>query len=350
MSFFSDEEIGSLQITRMILHVVGTKNFEVQPERALEEEVFFIGKIVDMAAAPVFMFRAVSTTRSEIEAIATGATTFVDGAQSLAASFNRAHVGGSADGVLLMFELSVKDPNVKIYSLIKYDYKLALEQNDGAPGNKLRRIVNALVDEKKAIQKTALVRVISGAADKNISATDRTKHGVDLADYFADFLSVTREVSDTELSEVTRKVLKGALQTCIEHLPGKDVAKALKKAQANLGTRKLIDEDAIVEAVMLAAGHPKDEKIVGRLEKETRSRVKKSKLHELSFEPDRRILRQPYMRKIVTTEGVTILFPDRAENPNVKVVELKGGKKQIIVDTDRVMEDSVVTPKPGQPT
>lgn len=350
MSFFSDEEIDSLKITRMILHVVGTKNFEALPERALEEEAFFIGKVVDMAAAPVFMFKAVSTTRNEIEAIATGATPFVIGAQSLAASFNRAHVVGSADGVLLMFELSVKDPSVKIYSLIKYDYKLALEQNDGAPGNKLRRIVNALVDEKKAIQKTALVRVFNGVADKNVSATDRTKHGVDLADYFSDFLSVTRDVSDTELSELTRKVLKGALQACIEHLPGKNVAKALKKAQANLGTRTLIDEDAIVEAVMLAAGHPEDDKVAGRLEKETRTRIKKSKLHELSFKPDRKILRQPYMRKIVTTEGVTILFPDRAENPNVKVVALEGGRVQIIVDTDRVTEDSVVTPKAGQPT
>lgn len=348
MSFFSDEEIDSLKITRMILHVVGTKNFEALPERGLEEEAFFIGKIVDMAAAPVFMFKAVSTTRNEIEGIATGATPFVIGAQGLAASFNRAHVVGSADGVLLMFELSVKDPSVKIYSLIKYDYKLALEQNDGAPGNKLRRIVNALVDEKKAIQKTALVRVVNGVADKKVSATDRTKHGVDLADYFTDFLSVTRDVSDTELSELTRKVLKGALQACIEYLPGKNVAKALKKAQANLGTRPLIDEDAIVEAVMLA--HPEDDKIAGRLEKETRTRVRKSKLHELSFKPDRKILRQPYMRKIVTTEGVTILFPDRAENPNVRVVELEGGKVQIIVDTDRVTEDSVVTPKPGQPT
>ncbi|RBL66159.1 hypothetical protein C3E98_039050, partial [Pseudomonas sp. MWU13-2625] len=112
----------------------------------------------------------------------------------------------------------------------------------------------------------------------------------------------------------------------------------------------LIDEDAIVEAVMLAAGHPEDDKIAGRFEKETRTRVRKSKLHELSFKPDRKNLRQPYMRKIVTTVGVTILFPDRSENPNVKVVELEGGKVQIIVDTDRVTEDSVVTPKPGQPT
>ena len=83
-----------------------------------------------MAAAPVFMFKAVSVTRKEVEAIASGDTSFVAGAQALAASFNRAHVGGSADGVLLMFELSLADPDVKIYSLIKYDYRFRSSSGD----------------------------------------------------------------------------------------------------------------------------------------------------------------------------------------------------------------------------
>lgn len=350
MSFFTDEELASLTIERMILHVVGTKDFQSMPERPLEEEAFFIGKIKDMAAAPVFMFKKVSTTRQEVESIAVGDVTFEYGAQSLAASFNRQHVVGSADGVLCMFELEVAEPDVKIYSLIKYDYKLALEQDGASPGQALRRIVTALVDDKKAIQKTALIRVVGGVADQNISATDRTKQGADLADYFAEFLSVTRAVSDTELSEITRRLLKGALQACKADLPGQDVPRAVKRAQASLGTRKKIDEEAIVEAVMTAAGHPEDEKIANRLERETRKRVRTSKIHEVSFKPDRRIFRQPYMRKIMTVEGVTILFPDRIENPSVQVITLQGDKKQIIVDTDKVTEDSVVTPKPGQPT
>lgn len=186
-----------------------------------------------MAAAPIFMFKTVSTTRQEIESMASGDVSFEHGAQSLAASFNRQHVSGSADGVLCMFELGVADPDVKIYSLIKYDYKLALEQNDTSPGQALRRIVTALVDDKKAIQKTALIRVVSGVADRNISATDRTKNGADLADYFADFLSVARAISDTELSEITRKLLKGALQACKADLPDQDVPRAVKKAQAS---------------------------------------------------------------------------------------------------------------------
>lgn len=350
MSFFTDEEQGSLTIKRMILHVVGTKAFQAMPERALEEQSFFVGKILDTAAAPVFMFKIFSTTRREIEAIANGDTSFERGAQSLALSFNTQHVISSADGVLCMFELTVKDPDVKIYSLIKYDYKLALEQDDVAPANALRRIVNALVDDKKAIQKTALIRVVSGVANQEVSATDRTKQGPDIADYFADFLSVARTVSDTELSEITRKLIRAALQACKKDLPDEDVSKAVKKAQASLGSRSKIDEDAIVEAVLIAAGHPEDEKVANRLERETRKRVRTSKVHELSFKPDRRILKQPYMRKIMTVEGVTILFPDKVENPNVKVIALKGDKRQIIVETDMVTEDSVVAPKPGQTT
>lgn len=102
---------------------------------------------------------------------------------------------GSADGVLCMFELAVDDPDVTIFSLIKYDYKLALEQDDAQPANALRRILTALVDDKKAIQKTALIRIVNGIASQDVSATDRTKQGPDIADYFADFLAVTRSIS-----------------------------------------------------------------------------------------------------------------------------------------------------------
>ncbi|KPN90914.1 hypothetical protein [Pseudomonas nunensis] len=79
----------------------------------------------------------------------------------------------------------------------------------------------------------------------------------------------------------------------------------------------------------------------------TRKRTKSSKSQELTFKPDRKILRQPYMRKIITVEGVTITFPDKTDNPNVRVVDLEDGRKQFVVETDRVMEDSIVAPKAG---
>ncbi|MCF7534033.1 nucleoid-associated protein [Pseudomonas petrae] len=347
MSFFTEDEEKSLTIKKMILHVVGSKSFEAMPERDLEEQSFFTGKILETAASPVFMFKDFSSSRRELEAIARGDNLFEAGAQGLARSFNAAHVSGSADGVLCMFELEVDDPAIVIFSLIKYDYKFALEQDDENPQKSLRRILTALVDDKKAIQKTALVRVINGVACQTVSATDRTKQGPDIADYFADFLSVTRAISNRELSEVSRKLLRSILQACKKELPDEDVPKAIKRAQGVLGRRLKIDENAIVEAVLVAAGAPDDVKAATRLERETRKRVKSSKLHELTFKPDRNILRQPYMRKISTVEGVTITFPDKADSPNVRVVDLEAERKQIIVETNRVTEDSVVTPKPG---
>ena len=55
------------------------------------------------------------------------------------------------------------------------------------------------------------------------------------------------------------------------------------------------------------------------------------------------------MRKIMTVEGVTILFPDKEDNPNVTVIDLEGDKKTIIVETNKVTENSVVAPKLGNP-
>ena len=90
---FTDEEQASLTIKRMILHVVGNKDFLAMPERALEEESFFKEKILDTAAAPVFMFKNHSSTKQQLETIANGEATFERGAQALALNFNNKHVG-----------------------------------------------------------------------------------------------------------------------------------------------------------------------------------------------------------------------------------------------------------------
>ncbi|MBC9250982.1 hypothetical protein A9179_11895 [Pseudomonas alcaligenes] len=349
MGFFTDQEQDSVKIKRWILHVVGGKAFDAMPERKPEHSEFFLTKILETAADPIFSFKTTSTTRKEIEAIATGVETFERGAQSLARNFNGQHVGGSADGVLCMFELSVSDSQTKIYSLIKYDYRMALEQDGDKPEAALRRIVTALIDDNKAVQKTALVRVVGGVAEPEVSAKDRKKLAPDLADYFAKFLGVDRAISNEELSRKAREILRRALKACKADLPGEDVPKAFKAAQATLGRRMKVNEDAIVEAVLFAAGDPQDDKIRKHLERETRRRVKDSKLHELEFKPDRTVLRQPSLRKLVTVEGVTITFLDIDNNPNVRVVDQPGGGKQIVIDTKQIKENSLVATPPGQP-
>ncbi|MFK1548917.1 nucleoid-associated protein [Pseudomonas aeruginosa] len=347
MGFFTEKEEASVAIRRMSLHVVGSKTFDAMPERKPEHTEFFKTKILESAADAVFTFKTNSTTRIELEAIAGGSVTFERGAQSIARSFNTQHVVGSADGVLCMFELSVDEPNTVIYSLIKYDYKMALEQDGAKPEAALRRIVTALIDDKKAIQKTALVRVVDGVAEASVSARDRKRQAPDLADYFEAFLGVTRTISDEELSQTASTLLRRALKACKELLPDHDVPKAFRTAKGILGRRRKVDEDAIVEAVISAAGDPSDDKTVHRLERETRRRVRESKLHQLEFKPDRSVLRQPAIRKLRTVEGVTIIFPDIENNPNVDIRDVGGGAQRIVIETKKIMENSLVAQRPG---
>jgi hypothetical protein len=343
VGFFTDEELDSLKINHMILHVVGGQTFTAAPVRKVQHEPFFISKIIGTAVDPVFTFDASSSTMDRLQEIASGAQTFERGAQGLAFSFNQKHVSGSSDGALFMFELTVLDPRVRIYSLIKYDYREALQQDPAQPDGVLLRIINAFIDDNRAIQKAALIRVVNGGAEAQVSARDRVKRATpDITDYFRDFLGVTREVSDEELSRKVLELLQGTLQKLKKDLPGQDVSTALATARALLGNRQKVDKRAIVEAVLMGAGEPTDPKVRKKITEETETRIRKAKLDNLAFKPVRAVLRQSPMRRIRTTEGVIVTFPDSAAGSTVQVVDLGGNNRRIVIETQQITEDTLV--------
>jgi hypothetical protein len=348
VGFFTDEELGTLRIKNMILHVVGGTTFTAAKVRKVEHEPFFVGKIVDTAVDAVFTFDATSPSKAELEAIASGRVSFERGAQALALSFNRQHVSGSSDGALFMFELTVRDPNTRIYSLIKYDYREALQQDPVKPDGLLRRIINAFIDDNRAIQKAALFRVVGGSAEDEVSARDRTKRDKpDISDYFRDFLGVTREVSDEELSKKVRGLLQDTLTKFVDHLPNKHIPTAFAEARGLLGKRQKVDKKAIIEAVLHAAGDPTDSKLKQRIIHDTEQRIRKAKLDNLSFKPVPNILRQPAYRRIKTTEGVTVTFPDNAASNLVQVQATANGGQRIVIETQRITNDDLVGKRPG---
>lgn len=340
MGFFTDKEKASLRISNMILHVVGPEPFQAARARKVEHERFFIDKIVETAVDPVWAFDDNSATQRQLEGIASRRVAFEPGAQSLAASFARQHVAGSADGALFLFELRTLDPDTSIYSLIKYDYREALEQDSQDPDSMLRRIVNAFVDDKRAVQKSALVRVVNGVADGAVAARDRMKHPPEITEYFARFLAVTRCRSNEELSARALDVVKTALASCKADLPKGGLPRALAQAKDLLATRTFINQKALVEAVIFAAGNPQDDKLRKRLENATKRKIKKQKLDNLSFVPDRQVLARPATRRLRTAEGVSVFFPD-GKAALVKRVTVAGGE-QIIIDTCKVTDDDIV--------
>lgn len=342
MGFFTVDEIGSLSITRMILHVVGDGAFSPEPAREVEHEEFFIARICDTDVSSVYSFEEASNTKTQIELIATGAISFEEGAQALSREFSRLHVGSSRDGAFFIFELSTHDLETKIYSLIKYDYREAIEQATVDEGGLLRRIVTAFIADKKAIQKSTIVRVIRGTADLPISALDRMKSSPEIGNYFATFLDVSRTLSDEDLNKKTIDVLRTTLTSCKELLPEQNVASAFRRAQGILRDRQEINEAAIIDAILAAAGNPEDEEARSKIQSTTRRRVRTAKLEGLEFKPDRQILQRPPLRKVRTTEGVTLTYPDDAEGITVRREQLAAGAERFTIETACVTEDKIV--------
>ena len=344
MGFLTDNEREQLRIESMILHVVGEEEFDPQPARAVEHANFFIGRVLDTDTAAVYEFKEVSGSRERLQAMATGDTSFEVGAQDLSREFSRQHGTTTRDGAFFIFELRTDEPHVRIYSFIKYDYREAIEQSEGEDGQqRLRRIIHAFIDDKKAIQKAALVRVVNGQAETMVATRDRTKPAPEIADYFATFLDVERARSDAELNQLLSEALRMTLVESKDLLPNNDVPSALQQAKGMLRDRQQIDEEAVIEAVIAAAGHPANEETIALLRRRTLQKLRTKRLSGLAFPPDRQILRKPHLRKIRTVEGVILMYPDEVDGVTVRREPNLAGRGEVItITTNNVVEDVVV--------
>lgn len=321
----------------MILHVVGDADAEFveQPEFAdVEHSDFFLARLQDVDVAPVHDFADASETKALLEQMAKGKETFAKGAQRLSRQFAKQHRGNSSDGAFFMFELAGDDEKDIVYAMAKYDYSQAIERFDDDEGKSgLRQIVQAFIADRRAIQKSCFIRVVQGKAQAAVSARDRTKQAPDLTDYFANFLDVSRSRSDNELTKALSEAVLKALKDSADMLPDGGVASAFKVAKEALRQRDNIDNDAVVEAVLTAAGNPDDENARARLDKHTRRALKNRKLDGVIFRPDRAVLTVSKRQKVQTAEGVNLDYPGSLENNGVKREPLPGGGTRFIIET-----------------
>jgi hypothetical protein len=342
MGFFTEGERASLSINDMIFHLVGEAEFVPQHARAVEHEEFFLDRIRDCDVSPVFAFDPSSQTKAQAERIASGVDTFEIGCQNLAREFSRVHLGRVRDGAFFVFRLSTNDLQSQIITLLKFDYHEALEQSAAEQGGLLRRIVHALIADKKAIQKSAHIRVVNGVAEASLSAFDRMKRQPEIGDYFAAFLHATRNRTDQQLNNDMVNAIRDTLAACRDVLPERDVPRAFRRVKDILRDRQEISDDAIEEAIIAAAGNPDSEDVRAELQQRTRRKLRSSKLEGLVFPPDAQVLKRPPLRKVKTTEGITLTYPEDLEGASLKRMPRPEGGETITIETAMITEDTVV--------
>lgn len=353
MSFLTDDEAMSLTVNRMILHVVGgDDDFEAQAEQGeIEHEQFFLERIRNAAVDGVHTFDATSDTKQRLERIARDEISFEDAGQELSRAFSQAHVGTSTAGAFFVFELGVPAQDTVLYSMVKYDYRNVLELVSKAGRQSLRSIVQAFVTERRAIQKSCLVRVRNGHAEPLVSAFDRMGNSPDLTDYFRKFLGVRRTRSDEELSRNLNELLRSTLTACKDILPGRNVVAALERTKESLRGRPIVDESAMRDAIFVGGGSPDSEDARAELERTTTRELKKHRLAGVEFRPSSGVLAQRPRRQIKTAESVILSYPGEEEGRSVRKEQQSDGGWIITIRTQRdLVEDGTLPAKAGKDT
>lgn len=341
MAFFTDDEQQALRVVRMIIHVVGRADEEFSPEAEIEvqEEAFFRARIVAEAGDAVHEFADGSRVRPIIESMGRGEVSFQDGGQELARLFARDHVRTAISGAFFVFELDVGDAT-RIYALIKYDYREAVEFSQTGGRSVLRAIVQAFVKERKAVQKICLIRVVAGVAERMVAAADRMQQAPDLTDYFARYLGVRRNRTDAELSDRLNDAMRSSLNDLREHLPN-GVPVALRLMKGALQGLETVTNDDVVNAAMHAAGRPDNEQVRTVIEAMTRKFLKRHRLEEVAFTPEERIFQLRPREYVRTAEEVRLEYP--AEQLGHSVVrEDRDGATVFTITTTRRVEDGTV--------
>jgi hypothetical protein len=348
LAFLTEDELAGLRIRRMILHAVSDEEFTPEPEfEVVEEENFFLERIKDTDAASLFSFLPDSLSRPIFEQMGSGSISFEEGAQQLAALFAHDHDTGMKPGALFMFELEWGAPQSVVYSMVKYDYREAIERSEEDEDHKLRRIVEAFIADKRALQKSCLIRVVDGVADAQVSARDMLGRAPDLAVYFAKFLGVRRDRSETELSQAAAEALRSALVDLANHLPDRDVARALAHAKEGLRNRVLVDDAALVDVALAAAGNPADDAVISVIRAKVERAARQKRISGLAFRPDRNVLRRAHRTRLQTFEGVVVEYPADLLGTNVIRVRGDDGGETITITTERRIDATPIRETSG---
>jgi hypothetical protein len=343
MSFFTEEEVADLRISRMNFQIVGEDAFEARPAmRGVEHADFFLGRILDIDVGAAFEFQERSNSRAQLQRIARGTLGFAPGATALAADFHDRHVGQSKPGAFFVFDLECGVEGTRFYALLKYDYSEVLTLRRANAAEQLRRVVHAFVKDKRALQKSALVRVVRGDVEGVLSCRDRAEKAPDITDFFAGFLGVFRNRDDVELNRDAVSAVGDIAKQAPKGTWPDGEAQAIRVMRQALRDSVEISEEAAFQAVFIAAGRPQDVAQVEGLRQLSDRAWRRRRLLGLAFRPDPGVIRVVQRRRIKTVDRIQVIFPDELSGVKVMLAANPEGDGAVItIRTDGIESNEI---------
>jgi hypothetical protein len=333
MAFWEPQQLQELTIDRMIFHVVGPDEDQLQ----LLEEVapgpygdFFLERIKSTNNGMMFDFIEGSVVLSSLKSITADRSRFVRQSGKMAEHFKLGHGQQTSVGVFMVFHLS--SGTEKSFALLKYDHEEVLSYVVRQRKPRIRALHDTFVKSPEALQKSALIRLSEDGGE--LCVRDRVQP-TKIGQYFQAFLGAKRRFAAADLTEklydISRKVAKqhaGELGSEVMSGFNARVYQAIQRQQG------FDPEDREPFMAAVFGSLPQDSKVRTSFDKALRN----ARIESEAFEFDRAAVRRPPKRRIVTQEGIQIIW-DRQFEQNIRREQIAGGRTEITIVTGGVKEE-----------
>lgn len=320
MAFFDEHQLAALRIEQMVFHLVGPKAENFVRLEAIDPGPFtgfFLERIGSVNSGAPYEFTDASATRERLARISADPSRFQDESEKLADDFQREHGGATAAGAFLVFRLTAGAE--EFFALLKYDDETVLtydveEADGGRKRVNLEALERTFVQNREALQKSALVRLTDGGGELRV--LDR-RNQQKVARYFEAFLAAKRLHDDADLTERLVKLTRDLIRANKDLVPPEVHREANRRcynAAAAGGQIGVDDQKRYLEAVVgqaLADDHPLVERYRAALRRE---RIEGA---PVTLNPEK--VRPPALVRYVTKNQIQIRVPNDME----QVVEVK---------------------------
>lgn len=375
MSILSEKEAESLTIERMIFHVVDPVSkspiflAEVKPPQC---EDFFIERVketlrgsayefVPGAGIPSLLNRALPREDTKDE--------FVRVSHELADRFKEKVKQDKrlAPGVLMLFSLKTENDN-RLFAVIKYDHQQVVSYSyrkddngdtisdaDGNPRPDLQTLVETFTKDRKAMQKSAVIRLqennnfeAEGDYKSSIVVIDHSSGPYrDATQHFANFLDMRRVLQPDELAMRLKDATVEAIKAHKSEVPP-EVAKApsrfVREAMSRMEGFDFEKLEEFLGAVL--QGVAPEAKIL----KTFKSQLASRNISTEAFKFEGITLPPAEYRRVVTNEGITLLFrAGHEKNNNIEVKKEANGGVEITIHSTGLERDDELKKMPRIP-
>ncbi|QXI59634.1 nucleoid-associated protein [Pseudomonas sp. OE 28.3] len=331
-------------IERIIFHIVGpdlnTPTILTEVEDPSTHSDFFVARLIETSKGTHYNFNPASGVKDQINQSLVSPHAFIDCSQILAERFQKLYERDKRliPGVLML--LQIKSGTDTYAAIIKYDdtkvisYKTTTTK-DGKINPILNHILNTFVQDKKALQKSAVIK-IKNDTDQLI-CIDRSGKNGDITEKFKDFLDITRKFTHEVLTERLLEALKATAKTHKDILSQEITSQLSTMAKGAISSIEIFNPTTpnILLNALFGDLHL-NEQLQLTFEKE----LKKQKIQNEIIKIPKGHFPKPSRKTKVTYEGIQVIYTQAHEDSKQIEFDETNGTKTFKVSTLKyVIED-----------